>query len=83
MKGMLEFTKKKMVITRKEHICYQCQDIIEKGGQAVAATVKEDDCHKRLHFHFECSAKHARAMRSGNMFGDFSVEKLVESEYPF
>lgn len=76
---MLEFTKKKMVITRKEHVCYQCHDIIEKGGQAVAATVKEDDRHKRIHFHFDCSVEQARAMRVANVFGELGVE----SEYPF
>lgn len=32
---MLEITKKKMVITRKEHVCHQCNAVIEKGGPAV------------------------------------------------
>lgn len=63
---MLEISKKKMVITRKEHVCHQCTLVIPKGLLAVVATAKEDERHRRLHFHADCSEEHARAMRVAN-----------------
>lgn len=75
-----------MITTRKQHVCHQCNEIIENGETAVAATAKEDNRHKRFHFHLDCSAKHARALRknTGSVFGHFGVDKILEnSDYPF
>lgn len=77
---MLEISNKKAIITRKEHTCYLCNTVIEKGAPAVAASAQEDDKRCRLHFHIECSARHARAIRAIN---EPRSEMLLDSEYPF
>lgn len=52
---MLEITKRKMVTTRKEHECFGCAEVINKGEDAVSVMAKEDDRHARFHLHLACN----------------------------
>jgi len=52
---MIDIRTKRMVKTRKEHTCFGCTEIIEKGKNAVACTAKQDEQRMNFHLHEECN----------------------------
>ena len=52
---MLDITKRRIVTTRKEHECFGCLKVLDKGESAVCITAKEDEKHRRFHLHLECN----------------------------
>lgn len=58
---MLEVSKKQAVKTRREHECYGCCEIIEKGAAAIHVRGKEDGRYRSLHLHIHC---HVTAMKN-------------------
>lgn len=52
---MLLITDKRMVTTRKVHVCFGCQEEIEKGKNAVCVRAKEDEQRINFHLHEECN----------------------------
>lgn len=59
---MLEVSKKQAVKTRKEHECYGCCEIIDKGASAIHVRGKEDGRYRSLHLHVHC---HITIMKRG------------------
>ncbi|MGR6906174.1 hypothetical protein [Lysinibacillus sp. BSL11] len=52
---MIEVRGKRVVITRKVHPCFGCENEIGKGKQAVYVKAKEDEQHINFHLHEECN----------------------------
>ncbi|MEY9975281.1 hypothetical protein [Lysinibacillus sp. RC79] len=52
---MIDIRTKRLVKTRKEHTCFGCTKIIDKGKSAVACTAKQDDQRMNFHLHEECN----------------------------
>lgn len=48
-------SKRKIVATRKNHICLGCNGEIEKGDEAVLHTGKVDERSFRFYLHIECN----------------------------
>lgn len=57
---MLDITGRKMVTTRKEHECFGCLRIVDKGEMAVCITAKQDERHLRFHLHLDCNKNIAK-----------------------
>lgn len=79
---MIDIRTKRMVKTRKEHLCFGCTEIIEKGKNAVAVAAKEDDQRKNFHLHEDCNktiAKDNWFSGSGLYYGCIKdAEKRIE-----
>lgn len=52
---MIEIKTKRLVKTRKEHECYGCIQLIQKGENAIAVKAQEDNKHIGFHLHEECN----------------------------
>ncbi|WP_249645736.1 MULTISPECIES: hypothetical protein [unclassified Lysinibacillus] len=52
---MLEVINKRIVVTRKSHTCFGCENEIEKGKSAVYVNAKEDEQRTQFHLHEECN----------------------------
>ncbi|MFE3573724.1 hypothetical protein [Lysinibacillus sp. NPDC059133] len=52
---MIDIRNKKMVTTRKAHMCFACVEEIEKGKSAVYVNAKEDEKRIQFHLHEECN----------------------------
>jgi len=52
---MIDIKTKRMVKTRKEHMCFGCLEGISKGEVAVCINAKEDEQNRRFHLHLECN----------------------------
>lgn len=52
---MIEVRDKRMVITRKVHPCFGCEEEIKKKEYAVYVNAKEDEQRINFHLHEECN----------------------------
>ncbi|MGN4127997.1 hypothetical protein ACMGD3_23785 [Lysinibacillus sphaericus] len=95
---MLDITNKRIVTTRKEHLCFGCMESIDKGKSAIYVTAKEDEKNKRFQLHEDCNKKIVKDKRfsgSGLYYGCIqeaeektsgdsnSIEFTPDEEIPF
>lgn len=54
---MIYVTGKKMVVTRKEHTCYACNETIFKKENAIMLIASEDDLYKKIRLCLSCNVR--------------------------
>ena len=88
---MLEVSRKQTVKTRKNHECYGCIGMIDKGEMSVYVRGKEDDRHVNFHLHADCHIKavkrnlFAEGIKKGCLVNKVAPEVyyVANTAYPF